>query len=52
MSEWDVVRELVDEAFAARRFAEEALASRESRRLDRRDADLPSDAEPSPVPNP
>jgi hypothetical protein len=36
----DVVCELVDEAFAARRFIDEALASRKSRLLDWRDADL------------
>jgi hypothetical protein len=35
----DVVCELVDEAFAARRFIDEALASRESRRDELRDAD-------------
>jgi hypothetical protein len=46
VSESDVIRELVDEAFAARRFIEEALASRESRRLELRDADPLSDFAP------
>jgi hypothetical protein len=39
MSASDVVRELIDEAFAARRFIDDALASRESRRVELRDAD-------------
>lgn len=39
LSESDVVRELVDEAFAARRFIDDALASRESRRVELCDAD-------------
>jgi hypothetical protein len=39
MSAADVVRELIDEAFAARRFIDDALASRESRRVELRDAD-------------